>query len=160
MVQIDTGIRETPPPLIYDIRMPRIYRSMKKDGDHPLLDGSATALGVRVGADQNDDISVDNTGKVHPGPEGMSVAPRLRDLAPHRVPKRLRGRVTWAIGSDKCFVWRHGTGGFENEPVAESLNLHVTNEKHGVVAPSAIMELREYIRAINRTLESWEIDEN
>ena len=140
--------------------MPRIYRSMKKDGDRPLVGNGATALGVRFEPDPNADIVTDGAGKVNPDSGGMSVAPSLESLPTHRVPKRLRDRVEGAIGSNKCFVWRYGAGAFANEAVAEKLKLHVTDPTHGVVTPSETMPAEEYTDAIARTRDAWEIDED
>jgi hypothetical protein len=78
--------------------VPTIYRAMLPDGGYPKVGRSASTLGVRVPVD----IEPDGTGNVHPGPHGMSVAPSLRDLPVHRVPKRLRHLREGANG----FRWR------------------------------------------------------
>jgi len=67
-------------------------------------------LGVRVPLD----IEPHASGCVRPGTGGMSVAPRLADLPPHRIPRRLRGLagLAFAAGSNTLRVWKIGNGPF------------------------------------------------
>lgn len=128
---------------------------MLPDGAYPKLGRSATTLGVRVG----EDIAPDGNGDVHPGPHGMSVAPSLRDLPVHRVPKRLRHLREGASGSDNSRVWRHGEGRFEVSIVAPHLVLQPDRSDHGIVAPESVMPLAQYEDAIAQTRSGWVIDE-
>src|SRR5947208_16066958 len=121
--------------------MPRVYRSMKKDSEKPLIGDSATTLGVRVGNGEDDDILPDDLVNVDRESGGMSVAPTLRDLPGHRIPRRLRDRIAWADGSNNCCVWRLGEGPFFEGPVAERLELRLNTETHGVIAPAARMHI-------------------
>lgn len=139
--------------------MPRVYRSMKKDGERPLIEDSATGLGVRIGKGKDDDIAPDSSGNVDKGSGGMSVAPTLHDLPGHRIPRRLRDRIPWADGSNNCYVWRLGDGPFVDAAVAEGLELLLNTETHGVIAPAARMHISEYQTALCRTQDRWIVDE-
>ncbi len=135
--------------------VPTIYRAMLPDGAYPKLGPSASTLGVRVPVD----IGPDQNGDVHPGTHGMSVAPSLRDLPVHRVPKRLKHLREGAAGSDSAKVWRHGEGAFAVAPVAPHLVLQPDRADHGTVAPDAVMPLAQYEAAITETRPGWVIDE-
>jgi hypothetical protein len=63
----------------------------------------------------------------------MSVAPRLIDLPPHRVPERLAHLVEGATGPDSDRVWVFHARAFSNGPFARGLALRVTSSFHGVV---------------------------
>src|SRR5215218_7787968 len=99
--------------------MPKIYRVMQADDRKPMLGESRRTLGVLVPGD----IHPDAAGRVHPGMKGMSVSPSLRDLPPHRIPKRLRHLVLAAEGKDADFVWSMGEGAFVAGPVTSGLQL-------------------------------------
>lgn len=135
--------------------VPKLYRAMLPDGAYPKVGPSASTLGVRGGVD----IAPDGSGNVHPGPHGMSVAPSLRDLPMHRVPKRLRHLREGAAGSDSTKVWRHGEGVFAVGAVAPHLVLQPDRPDHGVVAPDAVMPLAQYEAALAETRSGWVVDE-
>jgi len=72
-----------------------LYRSMKVDGEFPLVESSARALGVRV----PEDVSTDEDGDVQPG-AGMSVTPD----DPFKLPHHRRPEAFGGSGPDP--VWR------------------------------------------------------
>lgn len=135
--------------------MPLIYRSMTPDGDRPKVGPTARTLGARVPAD----IPVQD-GHVSPGTGGMSVTPSWRDLAPHRIPRRLVHLAPSAHGSNNDFCWRMGEGPFEKGAVSEDLELRPDRPPHGSVEPSATMTLDRYQAALAATQDQWQIDED
>ena len=135
--------------------MPRVYRSMTRDGDKPLIGDSASALGVRVPID----IEPDGEGKVHPGSRGMSVAPDWRKLPDHRIPTRLRIHVPKARGNYKLACFRMGEGPFEDGPLTNDLLLRIDKKTHGVVSPASAVSLEQYRAALASTQDQWVIDE-
>jgi hypothetical protein len=135
--------------------MPTIYRVMRPDGNRPMVGESATTLGVRIPRD----IQPDDAGDVHLDSQGMSVAPSLRKLPFHLVPRRLNHLRKHARGNNNCRVWRFGNGPFSDGNVAEKLVLRVTSATHGVVAPSKTMTLSEYVDALSGSRDAWSIDE-
>lgn len=132
---------------------------MLPDGDLPKVGFDARTLGVRVPVD----IPVDERQHVHPNTGGMSVAPRLADLPPHRIPRRLRGLpgLAAAVGSNSLRVWRFGDGEFQSSRVSEKLWLRIdhSHPRHGLIEPDAIMRLSEFSDALAATRPLWEIDE-
>ena len=88
--------------------MPLIYRSMQADGDRPMVGRPKSMLGVKAGSDEHADINPADSGDVHPGSGGMSVAPAWRELPLHRIPRRLRGLCSKARGSNNTQIWRMG----------------------------------------------------
>jgi hypothetical protein len=133
---------------------------MAAEDGKPLVDRHPLALGVRVGGGDADVVPEDNN-HVHPGAGGMSVAPSLRLLPLHRIPKRLGHLVADARGKDHCFVWCLGEGGFVYATVASGLHLRPDPEpiQHGVIEPSESMELTAYEMALVATRDQWSIDE-
>ena len=77
--------------------MARVYRVMRPTGDHPAVGDGFGMLGVRV----PQDIQPDETGQVHPGPDGMSVFKSVQHLPARLVPRRLRHLVPAASGNDR-----------------------------------------------------------
>jgi len=137
--------------------MPEIWRGMKTDGELPELGSSASCLGVRIGNEDNDDISAAN-GEVQPGQGGMSVSPTAESIPPHRIPRRLRQQYRKAIGTNNHSLWRMGEGAFVASPVTDSLLLRPDPDKpscHGFVEPSATMTIADYVAAICATRELW-----
>ncbi len=133
---------------------------MLPDGTMPMVGADARMLGVRVPVD----IQVDDSGFIRPGTGGMSVAPRLADLPPHRIPRRLRGQpgMAAAVGSDALRIWRYGDGEFVQSKVQEKLQLRIDarDRKHGLIEPDAIMQLSEYSAALAATRPGWRINES
>jgi hypothetical protein len=128
---------------------------MLKDGNLPMIGDQPRMLGAA-----SKDIPVDPAGNVHPGPDGISVAPSLQSLPPYYVPKRLRHLVPEATGSNTSVVWRHGEGHFvDRSIVAPHLELRIDRSDHGTVAPDATMSLGAYQQALAATRESWVEDE-
>src|ERR1700737_4262741 len=134
--------------------MPTIYRVMRPDGNRPVVGETATTLGVRIPRD----IQPDAAGNVHLDSHGMSVAPSLKELPFHLVPRRLNHLRKRASGNNNCRVWRFGTGPFSDGDVAEGLVLRVTSATHGAVAPSKTMPISEYVDALNGTRYDWSVD--
>jgi hypothetical protein len=127
--------------------MTKIFRAMKraKDG-RPLAGDSRRYLGVST--ELHGDIAVDDEGVVHPGSEGMSVAPYSPIyLPPSKVPPQLGGEI--------CVdpVWE-----IEDTILGEGL-VFVPDEEserpYGVVAPAYPMEIGEYRDALATTRHDW-----
>jgi hypothetical protein len=138
--------------------VPRVYRSMKAVGGKPLVGRQPHALGVRVEG-EHADVNPDNNDQVHPNGGGMSVAPSLRLLLSHLVPRRLRDIVPGARAKDDRFVWSMGDGDFVFAPVAPGLHLRPDSERHGVIEPSGSMELTAYEMALVATRDQWSVSE-
>lgn len=140
--------------------MPRMFRSMLRDGDRPMVGPSAKMLGVRVPPAEKCDLSPDENGEVAPGTGGMSVAPNWRDLPDYRIPERLQHILPGARGKDNLSCWRMGNGPFEPGFVADQLVLRPGATDHGMVEPDRRMLLASYILAIEATRDLWVIDED
>lgn len=140
---------------------PRMFRSMKEEAGHPLMGANRAELGARLpGGRGEPDIEPDGDGLVHPGRGGMSVAPSLRHLPPHLVPRRLRGRVREATGPNHFRVWRMGEGPFARGAVGPRLRLRPSGPHHGMVEPSGPMAVGDYQEALGSTRDAWVIDES
>src|SRR5438128_3222372 len=113
--------------------MPLVFRSMLADGALPKLGSTAKTLGVRVSPSEDGDIPVKSDGTVCPGTGGMSVAPSLRDLPGHRIPRRLKPAIAYARGSNSLFCWKMGEGPFECGTLTHGLNLRpdLNQASHG-----------------------------
>ena len=136
---------------------PKVFRAMRRDADHhPTVDQSATGLGVRPGID----VNIDAADRVILDGGGMSVAPGWRELELHRIPKRLGTVVPGAHGSNNTHCFSTGSGPFQPSSFAKGLVLIPDSETHGVVAPEAIVTLRQYEADLAATREDWVIDEN
>jgi hypothetical protein len=139
--------------------MPRVYRSMKREGDHPKLGASSTTLGVRNGVD----ITPDASGNVAPRTGGISVRPDLGAIPLRFLPKRLHdsGRAPGAFGSNSLNVWRVGEGTFAAGEVAKDLGLRVDPDDahHGFLEPADEMSFGHYSSAVEETRSSWTLDE-
>jgi hypothetical protein len=121
----------------------------------PEIGTTARSLGVRIPTD----IAPDETGHVHPGPHGMSVAPDLVSLPLHRIPKRLAYLRLGAIGPDADVVWSFGQGPFVSGPFAPRLTLLPNRPNHGFVAPDTKLMLSDYKIALAATQPGWSRDE-
>ena len=135
---------------------------MKIEGGAPQCGRGALFLGVRVGPGEKYDINPDDEGFVSSGQGGMSVAPSLMALPPHRLPVRLRhaypDRFPAASGTNNAYCWSMGEGAFVAGPLAASLSLRLdpdNMEKHGFVEPDGKMILEEYESALTATKEKW-----
>ncbi len=136
--------------------MPRFFRAMKRsDDDKPLVEPTASGLGVRP----NHDIDLDVNGNAIANKKGMSVAPNWRDLPLHRIPKRLRPLVSGARGSDSTFCFAHGAGPFRDGLVTADLELACDSTTHGTVAPCQAVALFQYESALAATRNDWTVDE-
>jgi hypothetical protein len=142
-----------------ETQVPRVYRVMEADQGRPAIGQGPVSLGVRV-AGKNPDVSPEG-GFVFPGGGGMSVAPSLRELPEHRIPRRLRHLVPEARGKDTAFVWRMGEGPFGLAPVAARLQLRpdAGNIHHGVIEPNERMRLEKYEQALAGTQDKWTVEE-
>ncbi len=141
---------------------PKVYRVMKRDpSDNLPVVGSTNSaeLGVRPSID----IIVNQAGNVEINAGGMSVAPQWRDLEFTRIPKRLRPIVRGAIGSNSSSCYKMGVGPFESGVVAEGLVLIPDEGKapvtHGVIAPIQVVSITKYQMDLEKTRNSWQIDE-
>jgi hypothetical protein len=137
-------------------------------GGRPLVGAGRSHLGVVTPSERPidsdpgwaPDVTPDANGQVEPLRGGMSVAPTLENLPPHRIPRRLRVRgVTIARGSDRLSVWSHGSGPFEAGPVADGLVLRPDSIAHGLVEPARPMSVAELQGHLGATAASWVIDE-
>ena len=136
--------------------MPKIFRAMRAEGDVPALGDND--LGVRLPTD----IEPDAQGNVSPGTGGMSVAPSLRLLPLHRVPKRLAGLVRKARGPNTFCVWSMGDGAFGAGKVTDDLALRldpVHPKRHGFVEPAREMSFDAYEAELQATRLRWQLDE-
>jgi hypothetical protein len=141
--------------------MPRIYRSMERDGGRPRIGRSATALGVSIRVEREkilEDIPVDDSRRVSPSTGGMSVAPSWRSLPPYRVPARLRHLCPKARGRDDVSCWKMGEGDFEDGPLAPGLNFRRDTATHGLVEPAQVVPLDAYEADLAATQDQWIID--
>lgn len=138
--------------------MPKVFRTMKKDGDGLPTEGpSPKGLGVRVGTDIHIDPA---SGTVILDGFGMSVSPDWRLLKLYRIPSRLRDQVKGARGPDDTFCFTMGEGAFERAPIAVGLELIPDSDRHGSVAPTAPVPIAEYLAAISGTRSSWQVEES
>ena len=135
--------------------MPTIYRSMRRDGDIPLLGDSSSGLGVRCPGD----VTLDDAGLAGPGRGGLSVGRNWRNLPHFLIPLRLQHLVDGATGSDQKHCWRHGNGEFRSGEVAPNLTLRVSSSTKGLVEPSAPVSLSDFKSAVSATRPDWTIDE-
>jgi len=127
----------------------RLFRSMRESPDHlPKPGPSARLLGVRPGNDQTPDVSaIQPTDMIHPGREGMSVAPDDPMFLPkHRRPSSLGG-----LGKEP--VWY-----LESDDLGPDLEFLQERLEHGVIAPSKPMTLQEYQEALAKTRSRWKIE--
>jgi hypothetical protein len=126
------------------VRSERLFRTMLKDADGgPLCGNGHCMLGVRVPTD----IKPDPDGNVHPGTKGMSVTPR----DPERLPLHLRPEVFGGVSKLPLFK-------IEEIDLGERLTYEPdTNrpDRHGVIAPSAVISLADYQSALAATRLAW-----
>ncbi len=130
----------------------KVFRVMRPDasGGAPRVQASARGLGVRPR-----DLAPCRLGLAHPNCGGMSVAPRLIDLPPHRVPERLAHLVEGATGPDSDRVWVFHARAFSNGPFARGLALRVTSSFHGVVEPAQQQPFQDYEAHLAATASQW-----
>ena len=145
--------------------MALVYRVMTPDGAVPKIGPSARALGVRVPANPNADVTPDEAGNVGPQRGGMSVAPAWRDLEVHRIPRRLEHIVPDATGSNKDQCWKMGEGPFTEAAVSSQLILRPDEAVdgkvvHGVIEPASVMSIEGYQTALAATRDEWTVDED
>jgi hypothetical protein len=120
-------------------RMRNLFRGMKADGASPVVERSATGLGVRIGVD----VAPAEDGMVGPG-RGLSVAPDDPQLLPRfRRPEALGGTA-------KHPVWRIDEG-----DLPETLAHRLTSPTHGQVEPAHEVDLADYESALAATRELW-----
>jgi hypothetical protein len=151
-----TAVDVTTEPEASSSAKPRAIRIMAAEGGVPKVGETATTLGVRAA-----DIEADDKGQVgSDGTQGMSVRPNLAAYPATFLPKRLREKG-WpnAAGSNNGRVFRLGEGAFVKANVGDHLVLVPDGEAHGVIAPSHVMQLDDYRKAIVATRESWVDDE-
>ncbi|MGH7135211.1 MAG: hypothetical protein ACREHD_05685, partial [Pirellulales bacterium] len=135
--------------------VPRVYRIIKKDDDG-LPNVGPRGLDVRRGVD----IDLDAQANVIVNGKGMSVAPSWRDINVLRIPKRLRGKVPGANGSNSTYCFRSGDGPFQQGAFAAGLTLEPDSPKHGNVAPEKKVSIGVYEADLAATRSAWVEDEN
>jgi hypothetical protein len=137
--------------------MPLVFRAMKKDEDElPTVEQSASGLGVRPGID----IDLDAQGNAVVNGKGMSVSPAWRVLPFFRIPKRLRGIVPAARGSNSTFCFRAGNGPFQQGAFAAGLVLEPDSATHGCITPTRLVPLGQYESDLVATRADWQVDES
>jgi hypothetical protein len=141
--------------------MPRILRSMEKDGESPQIGERRCQLGVRPpGGQSRPDVSLDAAGNVKIGLSGLSVADHPRSMDPALIPVRLRQHFPGAIGKDSLHIWSHGQGTFVSGPVSMRLELFVEESSgHGFVRPTEPLTLQQFQSALADTRPDWTISE-
>ena len=135
---------------------------MKRDpADNLPVVGSASSS--ELGARPNTDITVAGGNVVLDG-KGMSVVRGWRDLDFTRIPKRLHHIVPGATGANNTSCFTMGTGPFQNGPVVNGLELILDVGQppvtHGVVAPTQVVPLVQYLADLANTRAAWQIDES
>lgn len=146
----------------YD-QAPRIFRTMKADGDRPLTGSGRGELGVRLpGGSVKPDVTPDQAGLVHPGRGGMSVSPSLRQLPYFLIPQRLDSALglRGAKAPNDWRVWRMGSGPFVGSAVGPDLSLRPDGDDHGLLEPSRAMLASDYQTFLGDTRDAWAIDES
>jgi hypothetical protein len=137
--------------------MPLLFRIMRRDDDgFPTLGQSSSTLGVRPGYD----VDIDAQGNVVSNGKGMSVAPAWRTISILRIPKRLKDKVSGAMGSNNTYCFKTGVGPFQAGPITPSLMLVPTSLIHGHVAPTQTVQFAQYEYDIGATRLDWQVDEN
>jgi hypothetical protein len=137
--------------------MPLVFRAMKKDDDGlPVVEQSASGLGIRPGVDAD----LDAQDNVIANGKGMSVSPGWRVMPITRIPKRLRTIVRGARGSNRTSCFRFGDGQFLGGPLAKGLELVPDTPTHGCIAPMATVPLAQYESDLAATRSGWQVDES
>jgi hypothetical protein len=133
---------------------------MYREEDRPEVGAQRNQLGVRIDPPSEADVHPEPypDGEVTQG-KGMSVAPHWKDLRPFLIPKRLRGIVADARGSNDLVIWRHGEGRFHASRITENLALGSVTSKHGQVEPTHTMPVATFQDALAATSGDWQRDE-
>jgi hypothetical protein len=144
--------------------MPKLFRTMKKDGDgKPVVDATGKGLGVRgVPVNTVVDVDLDEEGRVILNDKGMSVAPDWRVLPYFLIPETLRHKLPEARrarGNSDLHCFTMGEGSFIKGPVAEGLDLKPDSPNHGVVVPRISVLLDEYQTDLANTRDLWTLVE-
>lgn len=123
-----------------------LYRSMKAEGEHPLVGRFHTCLGVIVDGPRRE-IEVDDEGYVNLGPDGMSVTPNdPHGLPMWRLPKAFGGTGSyhlWCISLDAL------PDGLEYHPDPQNA------DRHGMIVPAYRMLLDQYEDLLCSTKLDW-----
>lgn len=140
--------------------MPKIYRTMKRDGALPVVANSFYGLGARSPRD----IPVDVSSSVHPGTGGMSVNADPFALYPPLIPQRLKDldpRYAGGTGPDDCSIFCMGEGEFADGRLGGDLDLRLDPGRigHGFVEPAQEMESDRYLGALAATRGAWQVCE-
>ena len=77
-----------------------------------------------------------------------------------RVPKRLRGIVSGARGSDDTYCFRLGAGPLQAGAFANGLVLEPDSPTHGAIAPTQAVPLEQYESDLASTRDGWQVDES
>lgn len=137
--------------------MAYLFRTMSADGAHPLVEGSADGLGVRVKSQPSTayDIRQDDNGRVKPANsnkrkgDGMSATPKdPKQMHPARRPR-------WLGGENDLPLWR-----IDEAVLGPGLRFRPdlgASPTHGVVEPDHEMTLVEYRALLATTRTHWEL---
>jgi hypothetical protein len=140
--------------------MSSVYRSMLKEGNHPLVAARKKALGVVIpGGDARPDVHPDKEDRVEPGGGGMSVYSDWQKLPYYRIPKRLKGVVADAAGQDDLYIWKLREVPFVAGPLNSRLRICCEDEEHGLVEPNFRMLIDDFQDALAGTRLDWVIEE-
>lgn len=122
--------------------MPKIFRTMQKDGLKPVCGNDSSQLGVRVPPHENPDVTPDGGGFVNPQAGGMSVFAEIKKMPPRLLPARLRDLYPEdfqkASGDDTLTVWCMNSDFFNNTQGVGKLShnwKHPNKPHHGSIEP-------------------------
>ena len=137
--------------------MPLVYRVMKKDEDDlPVIEQSASGLGIRPGTD----VDVDSQAKVIANGKGMSVAPSWRALPVFRIPKRLRNKAQVLAVPIMCTASAQVPGCSSRALLLLVWNWSLTARGMAVSPQAQTVSLAQYQNDLAATRSDWQIDES
>jgi len=127
----------------------------------PLVGTRSKCLGVREPPGPWADVDLDAAGHVELNGRGLSVSKDWRSLPGHLIPEHLDDGFNGASGKGmRVFV--HGTGPFDEGPVATGLQLKHKrwSREVGLVVPDTSVPLPHYQQDLAATRGQWVIDES
>ncbi len=146
--------------------MPKIFRTMQKDGSKPLCGSGSFQLGVTVHPHENPDVTPDSGGFVDPQTGGMSVFASMKKLPGRLLPSRLRylfpEDFQKASGDDTLTVWCMIRKYFHS-PQSVSRLSHDWDDpnkpRHGLIKPVERMLIADLQNELCSTRDQWEVHE-
>lgn len=146
--------------------MPKIFRTMQKDGAKPLCGDDSFQLGVRVPPHENSDVTPDDGDFVDPQNGGMSVFARIKKMPARLLPARLRDLYPEdfqkASGDNELTVWCMNSEHFGDEDGGTQLVFGwdvPSKPRHGSIEPAHRMQIDDLQRELCATIKQWEINE-